>query len=107
MPLRMSVLPSTVAFSGRETPAHSLIHLLSEREADIGYFDPHVPEFRTNGSFLQSTPLTAERLREQDAVMIVTNHSGIDYDLIVENSKLILDSRNALANYRPATNIHR
>lgn len=89
------------------SPAHSLVHLLEDREVDFTYYDPFVPKFKTDGTILHSTQLTAEQLQEQDAVIIMTDHSNIDYDLIVDNSKLILDSRNALAGYKNRSNIFR
>jgi UDP-N-acetyl-D-glucosamine dehydrogenase len=74
----------------RESPALKLIELLQEAEADVSYHDPFVDELPEQG--LSSTPLNAA---EADCVVIVTAHSGIDYDALVEQAPLVVDLRNA------------
>jgi UDP-N-acetyl-D-glucosamine dehydrogenase len=72
----------------RETPAEKLIHLLRNAGADVAYHDPYVPEF----DGMRSVPLQPE---EYDCVVIVTNHSTIDYGELVRRGKVIVDFRNA------------
>ena len=72
----------------RESPAEKLIELLRTAGAEIAYHDPHVPEF----DGLRSVPLEPE---QYDCVAIVTAHSSIDYDGLVDDAKLIVDLRNA------------
>jgi UDP-N-acetyl-D-glucosamine dehydrogenase len=74
----------------RESPALKLIELLQEAEADVSYHDPFVPELPDQG--LSSTPLEPDAT---DCVVIVTAHSGIDYDALVERAPLVVDLRNA------------
>jgi UDP-N-acetyl-D-glucosamine dehydrogenase len=81
----------------RESPAIRIAELLLEKEADVVFHDPFVPVFRVSGRDLPSVPLTAEEVSAADAVLIVTNHRGVDYDLVVERASLVLDTRNALA----------
>lgn len=94
----------------RESPAFEIIERLLRLEAEIGYHDPHIPEappMRTWPDMppLRSVPLTAERLRGQDAVLIVTHHSGVDYELVRELAPLVIDTRRV---YRePSQNIVR
>jgi UDP-N-acetyl-D-glucosamine dehydrogenase len=76
----------------RESPAVKLIALLANAGAEVEYHDPHVPAFRENGLELSSVPLEPSRY---DCVVVVTNHSGIDYDQLVEDSALVVDLRNA------------
>jgi UDP-N-acetyl-D-glucosamine dehydrogenase len=76
----------------RESPAVKLIGLLESAGADVSYHDPHIPEFTENGVSMSSVPLDAG---VYDCVVIVTNHSGIDYDRLVEDSQLVVDLRNA------------
>ncbi len=76
----------------RESPAVKLIGLLKAAGADVSYHDPHVPTFRENGVSMTSSPLDAA---SYDCVVIVTDHSGIDYDQLVEDSRLVVDLRNA------------
>jgi len=87
----------------RESPALSIIDRLRAKGADVRYHDPFVREVRfddahTEGSGepLQSVPLTDEELRTADCVVIVTNHSEIDYQRACQLTSLIVDTRNAL-----------
>ena len=83
----------------RESPAAEIISLLHARGARLSYHDPHVPVFPAMRRYrigLDSVSLSAERLRECDCVAIITNHSSIDYDLIGEHAKLVVDTRNAM-----------
>jgi UDP-N-acetyl-D-glucosamine dehydrogenase len=72
----------------RESPALKLIELLEKAGAEVSYHDPHVPEF--NGK--RSNALDPA---EYDCVVIVTAHSSIDYDAVVENANIVVDFRNA------------
>jgi UDP-N-acetyl-D-glucosamine dehydrogenase len=76
----------------RESPAVKLIALLENAGSEVEYHDPHVPSFRENGLELSSVPLDPGAY---DCVVVVTNHSGIDYDRLVEDSALVVDLRNA------------
>jgi UDP-N-acetyl-D-glucosamine dehydrogenase len=74
----------------RESPALKLIELLQEADADVSYHDPFVPELPEHG--LSSTPLDPAAA---DCVVIVTAHSGIDYEALVMQAPLVVDLRNA------------
>jgi UDP-N-acetyl-D-glucosamine dehydrogenase len=74
----------------RESPALKLIELLRNAGADVEYHDPHVPSVHELG--MESVPLD---LAEYDCVTIVTDHSSIDYEELVERAALIVDLRNA------------
>jgi UDP-N-acetyl-D-glucosamine dehydrogenase len=74
----------------RESPALKLIELLRAAGAEVSYHDPHVAELTEAG--LSSVPLEPS---EHDCVVIVTAHSGIDYDDVVERSHVVVDLRNA------------
>jgi UDP-N-acetyl-D-glucosamine dehydrogenase len=76
----------------RESPAVKLIALLENAGADVAYHDPHVPAFSENGLTMTSSPLEAG---DYDCVVVVTNHSGIDYDALVDEAALVVDLRNA------------
>src|SRR5690606_36180766 len=82
----------------RESPSLRVIQLLRERGAEIDYHDPFVPLIRAEHGFeweMRSVPLTPETLRTYHAVMILTDHSGIDYAQVVEHAPLVIDTRNA------------
>jgi len=80
----------------RESPALDVIRLLQQRGAEVDYHDPHVPRFREDGVELVSLPLTVETLRRADCVVIVTDHSAIDYALVAREATLIVDTRHVL-----------
>jgi UDP-N-acetyl-D-glucosamine dehydrogenase len=77
----------------RESPALDIIRLLERRGAKISYSDPHVPHIRFEGLELCSDEAG---LANSDCIVIVTDHSGLDYEGLVEKAALIVDTRNAL-----------
>jgi len=81
----------------RESPAITLANLLHEAGANVTYNDPHIPKMKTRHSALdlESVELTEEFLREQDCLLIATDHSAYDYDWLVGHSQLVVDTRNA------------
>lgn len=83
----------------RESPSFELMELLLERGAVLTYNDPHVPSLPSMRHYdvpdMDSTPLTPEFLASQDCVLIATDHSVYDYNFIVQNSRMVLDTRNA------------
>jgi UDP-N-acetyl-D-glucosamine dehydrogenase len=79
----------------RESPALDVMRLLEERGADVSYHDPFVPMFREEGHERHSVPLTASELESADAVVIVTDHSTLDYQFILDHATLVVDTRNA------------
>jgi UDP-N-acetyl-D-glucosamine dehydrogenase len=80
----------------RESPAVKIIEGLEERGARVLYHDPHVPHFAEDGLDMTSVELTPEVLRGSDAVVIVTDHTAVDYDMVRAEAPLIVDTRNAL-----------
>jgi len=79
----------------RESPALDVMRLLAQKGAELRYSDPHVPEIDLDGHTYKSVELTAERLREFDMAVIITQHAGVDYKHVVEHSQRIFDTRNA------------
>jgi UDP-N-acetyl-D-glucosamine dehydrogenase len=80
----------------RESPALDIIRLLEGQGAKVTYFDPHVPQFRENGHEFRSIELTPEQVAAADCVMVVTDHTSVDYPMIKRNAKLVVDTRNAI-----------
>lgn len=87
----------------RESPALSIIDRLRAKGADVRYHDPFVTEVnfddahtQGSGEPLRSVPLTDEELQQADCVVIVTDHSDIDYSRVCRLTSLIVDTRNAL-----------
>ena len=96
----------------RESPAIKIVELLQQDGAEITYSDPYVPEFNlgtefiagiqfhTDTTILKSVELTPETLAACDCAIIVTDHTAFDYEMIVKNAPLVVDTRNALAAVR-------
>jgi UDP-N-acetyl-D-glucosamine dehydrogenase len=76
----------------RESPAIKIIALLQNAGSEVAYHDPHVPALSENGVSLTSVPLDPGAY---DCVVVVTNHSTIDYEQLVEDARLVVDLRNA------------
>ena len=81
----------------RESPALDVIRLLEEHGAEVAYHDPHVPRYKEDGHERISVALTDDVLARADAVVIVTDHSAVDYQRLVDKASLVVDTRNALA----------
>ena len=81
----------------RESPALDVIELLEERHAHVTYSDPYVPELVTQQGTLQAQRLGEALLQAVDCAVIVTDHSEVDYALVVRHAPLVVDTRNATA----------
>ncbi len=81
----------------RESPALDIIRLLAADGALVDYHDPFVPELTEDGAQLASVPLTDQALEGADAVVIVTDHTGVDYASVLQRSALVVDSRHVTA----------
>lgn len=79
----------------RESPAISVVKLLLSEGAEITYHDPYVPNLIKEGIELYSVSLSMGLIHDQDLVLITTEHSNIDYQLLVDNAKIVFDTRNA------------
>jgi UDP-N-acetyl-D-glucosamine dehydrogenase len=83
----------------RESPSLKLLELLSARGAVLDYNDPYFPALfkmrHYDYSNMKSVELSPERLASYDCVLIATDHTSYDYEAIVRNSKLVVDTRNA------------
>ena len=79
----------------RESPSLDILYLLNKYKSRVEYFDPYIPNFIFNKVKKTSlNDLNSEVLKRFDAVIILTDHSTVDYELIKNNSKLIIDTRN-------------
>ena len=80
----------------RESPALTIIEELQRRGADVAYNDPYFPKVGRGRKYnLQMTCAPLENLGQYDCVLIVTDHTDYDYKKIVEEAKLVVDTRNA------------
>ena len=80
----------------RESPALDVIHLLQEKGANVCFHDPYVSELDVEGLPLHAVPLTDEVLAAADCVVIATHHDAYDWQVVADQARLIVDTRNAL-----------
>jgi len=85
----------------RESPAFDILEQLMGLGAEVSYHDPHIPvapRMRTWPDLppMHSVPLSAESLAAADAVIIVTDHTAVDYQLVLDHAPLIVDTRGVL-----------
>ena len=86
----------------RESPALDIIRILQERGAEVLYHDPYCPVIADDGHTeiphlpLYSTPLSDDLIQQCHAVVVVTDHSGLDYHGIASKAKAIVDTRGVI-----------
>ena len=91
----------------RESPVFPLIDLLREHGSKVSYYDPYFSYFKVDDIDLKCVKFSKETLRSFDCVVVTTDHSNVDYQFMAKNSKLIVDTRNALKDVKNRANIIR
>ena len=81
----------------RESPALDVIRLLERMGAVVRYHDPYIPELHEDSVALSSVPLTPETVRAADCVVVVTDHSKLDYAMLAREAKALVDTRHVVA----------
>jgi UDP-N-acetyl-D-glucosamine dehydrogenase len=89
----------------RESPALDVLELLHDRGAHITYVDAHVPEVRLSALTLRGQPLSDDLLAAADCVLVLTDHTGIDYAHVARVAPLVIDTRNAAAQAAPSPHL--
>ena len=87
----------------RESPSLELIELLKAKGARVDYNDPFVPYTQKQRDYdlnMKSKALSSKMLKAYDVVLISTNHSSYNFQWIVDNAQLVVDTRNACAGVR-------
>lgn len=84
----------------RDSPVLDIIQLMEKNGANLKINEPHVPTFTLNGKEYKSEELTPELVEQADLVLITTDHSVYDYQMIADKAKVIFDTRNALKNVK-------
>jgi UDP-N-acetyl-D-glucosamine dehydrogenase len=79
----------------RESPALDVMHLLQKRGAAVTYSDPFVPSVQIDGVQILASEMNAA-LQQADCAVIITDHSSVDYQAVVRDAQLVVDTRNAL-----------
>ena len=88
----------------RETPAFKVMEILRDRHADVDYYDPYIPKLSATRKYqydMSSIELTAENIKKYDVVIVITDHTHVDYKLVRDHAQLIIDTRNVFGLYGP------
>ncbi len=81
----------------RESTALGIIKKLEEENAIVSYYDPYISDFINNEKKYKSLKeLTKEEIKGRDIVIIVTDHTMVNYEMIVKNAKIVFDTRNVI-----------
>lgn len=84
----------------RKSPALDIIDSFQKKNIKVSYYDPLIPYLKLNHINLRSIDLKKSKLEKFDCVIIATNHSALDYNFILKNSRLIFDTRNVYKNIK-------
>ena len=79
----------------RESPALRVIEILARRHAIVDYHDPYVPQFELHDKVMTSKELNSEMLKNFELVIICTHHDCVDWEMVVDGSSVVVDTRNA------------
>ncbi|WP_077619738.1 nucleotide sugar dehydrogenase [Bacillus sinesaloumensis] len=91
----------------RESPSLPIITMLREKGAEVLVVDPYIKSYKCGKNFAETLPLTKELLNQSEMTLILTNHTDFDYDMIVNESKVIFDTRNALKDFNTNENYYK
>jgi nucleotide sugar dehydrogenase len=89
----------------RESPVFEIIEILRHHGANVSYYDPYFPYFKIDGIDMKCVKLDRKTLKSFDCVVIVTDHTNVDYTFIAKHSGLVIDTRNALKGVKGRKNI--
>jgi UDP-N-acetyl-D-glucosamine dehydrogenase len=89
----------------RNSPAIRVAEILVKKGATISYSDYNIPEVEIHGEILHSVELTSAALRRFDAAIVLVAHSKFDLAFVADNSKLLIDTKNATAGLRQRLNV--
>ncbi|HYX06091.1 MAG TPA: nucleotide sugar dehydrogenase, partial [Bacteroidales bacterium] len=82
----------------RESPALDIIRLLQNKGAGVDYYDPFINQVKLDGSMMQSVEYSDELFKRYDCVVIATDHTVFDFEKVVNDSALVIDTRNTIKN---------
>lgn len=92
----------------RESPALKIIEQLQRKKARITYHDSYIPKIRSHLEVklnMYSIDLTPDNISEADCVLILTDHSNVDFEMVVQHAKIVVDTRNATRGIKTRENI--
>ncbi len=84
----------------RESPALEIVEMIAHKGGRVCYSDPFTPQLTVGGTKLASVEPTPEAIESADCVLLLTNHTSFDNAMIAKRARLVVDTRNALKQYR-------
>ncbi len=78
----------------RDSPALDIVDRLKKERVSLDYYDPLIPYLKLDGINLKSIKLTKSKINQYDCIVIITDHTKVDYEFLQKNAKLIFDTRN-------------
>ena len=84
----------------RESPALDIIHILRQRGSNVTYSDPHIPTLRIDSGDQLCAESLEPAIIAADAVVIITDHTSFEYESVVEQAQVIVDTCNALKHFK-------
>ena len=84
----------------RKSPSLDIIDIFQKKNIAVSYYDPIIPYLKLNHINLKSISLNKQQLMKFDCVIIAVDHSSLDYEFLLNNSKLVFDTRNAYRNFK-------
>lgn len=91
----------------RESPVLKIVELLEQHGADYTVVDPYVASFRSCDKKIETVPMSKELLNGSDLVLVTTDHTDFDYNMIAQESQVIFDTRNALKDIQKPNKYHK
>jgi UDP-N-acetyl-D-glucosamine dehydrogenase len=89
----------------RESPALDIADLLLDKGAYISYYDPFIPFLKIYNFDLKGVPFNKDVFKDSDCVLVLVDHTGVDYQFVAKHSKLVFDTRNVLKDVPNRRNI--
>jgi nucleotide sugar dehydrogenase len=89
----------------RESPVFEIIDILKKHGSKVSYYDPYFPYFKHEGIDLKCVKFDKKALKSFDCLVVITDHSNVDYQFMAKNSRLVIDTRNALKDVKNRNNI--
>jgi len=81
----------------RESPALEIIKKLEKENVNISYYDPYIPKFTNkNREYKSLMELDQKGIKGKDIIIITTDHTKIDYEMVIRNAKIVFDTRNVI-----------
>lgn len=89
----------------RESPALDIMDSLLDKGAFISYYDPFIPFLKIYNFDLKGVPFKADVFKGSDCVLVLVDHTDVDYKFVAKHSKLVFDTRNVLKDIPQRRNI--